>query len=111
VTTGAVYDTVPAATAEQNPAFWERTRELKREAASMARRAWDAGVTMVAGGDGDYVRTPGFTLVSELESLITVGVPPMGAIQAATSRAAECYRLSDRKRRTSARAGGRFNCR
>jgi imidazolonepropionase-like amidohydrolase len=96
VTTGAVYDTVPAALAEQNRAFWERTLETKRAASAVAARAWNAGVTLVPGTDGDYVRTPGFTLVSELDALVAAGVPAMATLRAATSRAAKCAGLSDR---------------
>lgn len=96
VTTGAVYDTAPAALAQENRALWERTLDSKRHASAMARRAWKAGVPFIPGTDVDYARNPGFTLVNELEALGAAGVPPAGTLHAATSGAAACIRLADR---------------
>jgi imidazolonepropionase-like amidohydrolase len=96
LTTLAVGDTVPASMAQQDPKFWERVLEFKRESASVAARASKMGLLLVAGTDGDYKSAPGFTIVSELSALVKAGVPPMEAIKAATSRAAESLRISQR---------------
>ncbi len=54
------------------------------------------GLLLVAGTDGDYKTVAGFTIVSEMSALVKVGVPAMEAIKAATYRAAESLRISQR---------------
>lgn len=95
VSTRAVYDTLPADLAKENPALWKRHEELKREASDLIGRAWRAGVRPVAASDGDYERHPQLTVVSEIEALVAAGVPVMEALMAGTSRAAECMGISE----------------
>ena len=103
VSTTALADTVPPSRAETDPPMWKRTQDIKKAQSPMLAHAWRTGVPIAAGTDGAYTTASGLTIVSEIEELIRIGIPPFDAISAATSRSAECAGIS---RRTGAiRAG------
>src|SRR5262249_43559364 len=77
-------------------AFQKSTAELFAAAHETARRAWKMGVPLVAGTDTSDRTLPSLTVSSEVAELVKIGVPPMEAIRAATSRAAECLGISDK---------------
>ncbi|MDX2031243.1 MAG: amidohydrolase family protein [Blastocatellia bacterium] len=58
--------------------------------------AWQMGLKMLAGTDTDYGAASNFRIAHELMELNRAGVPPIDAIRAATSSAAECFGLAQR---------------
>jgi imidazolonepropionase-like amidohydrolase len=62
----------------------------------MARRAVNVGVDLVPGTDGRYDPTTKLRLPLEIRELVAIGMPPMRAIQAATSVAAASLNIDDR---------------
>lgn len=73
------------------PHVRERARALRSHHLESVGRALAAGVTVVAGTDAGGHGHPNNAL--ELEHLVAAGMTPMQALQAATSRAAECLGL------------------
>jgi len=73
------------------PHVRERARALRAHHLESVRRALTAGVKVVAGTDAGGHGHPNNAL--ELEHLVAAGMSPMEALQAATSRAAECLAL------------------
>ena len=79
------------------PEFQQRTVELSASAHATAIRAWKKGIPLVTGTDTNSNRiSSGFTVSSEVEEFVRIGITPMEAIKAATSRAAECLGISAR---------------
>ena len=79
------------------PDFQKRTVELFASAHATAIRAWEKGIPLVTGTDTNSNRiSSGFTVSSEVEEFVKIGIAPMEAIKAATSRAAECLGISTR---------------
>jgi imidazolonepropionase-like amidohydrolase len=55
------------------------------------------GIKLVAGTDSSPARMPAdFTASSEVAEFVKIGIPPIEAIQSATSRAADCLGLGTR---------------
>jgi imidazolonepropionase-like amidohydrolase len=75
----------------QAPHVRERARALRAHHLESVGRALAAGVNVVAGTDAGGHGHPNNAL--ELEHLVAAGLTPMQALQAATSRAAECLGL------------------
>ena len=73
------------------PHVRERARALRSHHLESVGRALAAGVKVVAGTDAGGHGHPNNAL--ELEHLVAAGMTPMQALQAATSRAAECLGL------------------
>ena len=73
------------------PHVRERARALRAHHLESVQRALTAGVKVVAGTDAGGHGHPNNAL--ELEHLVAAGMSPMQALQAATSRAAECLAL------------------
>ena len=73
------------------PHVRERSRALRSHHMESVSQALAAGVTVVAGTDAGGHGHPNNAL--ELEHLVAAGMTPMQALQAATSRAAECLGL------------------
>src|SRR5437867_8241074 len=73
------------------PHVRDRARALRAHHLESVRRALTAGVKVVAGTDAGGHGHPNNAL--ELEHLVAAGMSPMQALQAATSRAAECLAL------------------
>ena len=73
------------------PHVRERSRALRSHHLDSVGRALAAGVKVVAGTDAGGHGHPNNAL--ELEHLVAAGMTPMQALQAATSRAAECLGL------------------
>jgi imidazolonepropionase-like amidohydrolase len=71
-----------------------RAAEMLPIARDVTARAWKAGVRLVAGTDDNYQGS--LRLQDALEELVGAGVPPLAAIRAATSVAAECLRIEKR---------------
>jgi len=74
------------------PHVRERARALRAHHLESVGRALAAGVNVVAGTDAGGHGHPNNAV--ELEYLVVAGLTPMQAIQAATSRAAECLGLA-----------------
>jgi imidazolonepropionase-like amidohydrolase len=83
-------------TPNAGPDFQKRTAELFASAHASALRAWKKGIPLVAGTDVSANRPTTFTVASEVAEFVKIGIPPMDAIKAATSRAAECLGISTR---------------
>ena len=73
------------------PHVRERARALRSHHLESVSRALAAGVKVVAGTDAGGHGHPNNAL--EIEHLVAAGMTPMQALQAATSRAAECLGL------------------
>lgn len=74
-----------------SPKFKKRNAELFASAHPVARRAWEKGVLLATGTDFPSVGVSG-----EVAELVGVGIPPLDAIKAATSGAAECVGIGSR---------------
>jgi imidazolonepropionase-like amidohydrolase len=72
----------------------ERSKEMLTLRRAVAAKAWKMGVRIVAGSDSSY--DDDLQLSSELEELVRAGMPPLEAIRAATSVAAECLMIQAR---------------
>jgi imidazolonepropionase-like amidohydrolase len=98
VPTIAVWDVILGAPPPPNagPDFQRRNADLSASAHATALRAWKKGIPLVAGTDASANRPPSFNISSEVAEFVKIGIPPMDAIKAATSRAAECLGISNR---------------
>ena len=86
-----------------NPALAARARAMLPRLREATRAAWTMGVKVAAGSDMRYDPAGGLHVTDEIAALVESGMPPMSAIQSATSIAAECLGI---ERRTGAiRAG------
>ncbi len=86
-----------------NPILSIRGRAMLPRARQMAAHAWKMGVKIVAGTDTGYGPASNRRIPHEVIELVNIGMPPMDAIKAATSVAAEC--LGVEKRTGSVKAG------
>lgn len=73
-----------------------RGRHMLPRVREMTAMAWKMGVTIIAGTDTGYRPQSNRTMSQEIAELVSVGMPPMQAIQAGTSRSAECMRIDGR---------------
>jgi imidazolonepropionase-like amidohydrolase len=96
-------DMADAGGSYDSPILRERAERMLPRAQGMVRRAASASVLIAAGSDMRYDGVSRHTIVDEIEALAASGLSNIGAIQAATSRAARCIGIA---RRTGAvRAG------
>ncbi|HWQ32528.1 MAG TPA: amidohydrolase family protein, partial [Blastocatellia bacterium] len=58
--------------------------------------AWKLGIRLVAGTDTGYGPNSNRRMPDEIIELVRIGMPPMDAIKAATSTAAECFGIEKR---------------
>jgi imidazolonepropionase-like amidohydrolase len=73
-----------------------RGRYMLPRVREMTSHAWKMGVKIVTGTDTSYGPKSNRRIPHEIAELIHVGMPPMDAIKAATSVAAECLGISSR---------------
>jgi imidazolonepropionase-like amidohydrolase len=69
-------------------AYLQRWERMLADNIAHVGRLYEAGVTIVAGSDAGWGSSPFDALPEEVALLCRSGIPPMSAIQAATSRAA-----------------------
>jgi imidazolonepropionase-like amidohydrolase len=81
---------------KMSPAVKKASAEMQVRQHDSALRAWRKGIPLVAGTDMRENLLPSFSVSTEVAEFVKIGVPPMEAIKAATSRAAECLRISNR---------------
>jgi imidazolonepropionase-like amidohydrolase len=82
---------------DDNPVFNRQARAMQPHARDSAARAWKMGVKVVAGTDITYGATGlGHSMADEIAALVQIGMPPMEAIKAGTSVAAECLGIEKR---------------
>jgi imidazolonepropionase-like amidohydrolase len=86
-----------------NPVLQMRGRAMLPVAREMTARAWKMGIKIVAGTDTTYFDKNNRSLADEIIELAGAGLPPMDAIKAGTSVAAE--ELGVDKRTGSIRQG------
>lgn len=92
----------PSASAEA-VALAIRERAMLPRARDAVRRALQMGVKVIAGADSGYTPDDPHRVTDEMAELAASGMTPLEAIQAATSRSAECLGIS--KRTGAIRAG------
>jgi imidazolonepropionase-like amidohydrolase len=80
--------------AGSTPSAFER--RLQGQFGALAAAASRAGVPLLAGTDlGDPYVIPGFALHDELELMVAAGVPPLAALQSATSEPARAFGVTE----------------
>ena len=77
-------------------ALSNRAREVLPRARAATAAAWKSKVKVTAGSDMRYDDNDHRGIADEIESLIKSGLPPMEAVKAATSTAAECLGIGHR---------------
>jgi imidazolonepropionase-like amidohydrolase len=95
-TADVVNDLVEAGGDYDNAGLMRRGAMLKPVLVEAIRRAHAAGVKIVTGSDTGYGPTSMARVPREILELVAAGVPPLSALQAATTRAAEMLRLESR---------------
>jgi imidazolonepropionase-like amidohydrolase len=85
----------PSANANSDD-FQKRIAELSKAARATVLRAWKKGIPLVAGTDTSDRTLPAFTVSSEVAEFVKIGLPPMYAIERASSRTAELLGISER---------------
>jgi imidazolonepropionase-like amidohydrolase len=85
----------PSASAEA-VALAIRERAMLPRARDAVRRALQMGVKVIAGADSGYTPDDPHRVTDEMAELAASGMTPLEAIQAATSRSAECLGISKR---------------
>ncbi len=73
-----------------------RSRAMLPRAREAARHAHEMGVIVIAGADSGYTPDDPHRISDEIAELVGIGMSPMEAIQAATSKSAECIGISKR---------------
>jgi imidazolonepropionase-like amidohydrolase len=86
-----------------NPILSMRGKAMLPRVREMTAHAWKMGVKIVAGTDTGYLPQSTRRIPDEIAELVAIGMPPMDAIKAGTSMAAEC--LGIEKRTGSIRPG------
>lgn len=86
-----------------DPMLSMRGKSMLPRSREMTAHAWKIGVMIVAGTDTGYGPQSTRRVPDEIVELVGIGMPPMEAIKAGTSMAAEC--LGIEKRTGSIRAG------
>lgn len=84
-----------AAEVKNNPILAERRRSFSRSAKKEIANAYQMGISIVGGTDAVYTLTNGFKITQVAAVLVESGLPPMQAIKAITSRAAQCLQIAD----------------
>jgi imidazolonepropionase-like amidohydrolase len=73
-----------------------RGRHMLPRVRETAAKAWKMGIKLVAGTDTGYGPNSNRRIPHEVIELVTIGMPPMEAIKAATSISAECMGIEKR---------------
>src|SRR5262245_2657214 len=73
-----------------------RGRHMLPRVRETAAKAWKMGIKLVAGTDTGYGPNSNRRIPHEVIELVTIGMPPMEAIKAATSVSAECMGIEKR---------------
>jgi imidazolonepropionase-like amidohydrolase len=73
-----------------------RGRAMLPRLRETAERAWKMGIKLVAGTDTGYGPNSNRRMPDEIIELTKIGLPPMDAIKAGTSAAAECFGVEKR---------------
>jgi imidazolonepropionase-like amidohydrolase len=73
-----------------------RAREMLPRARAAVAAAWKSKVKLTAGSDMRYEDDRHRGIADEIEALVVAGLPPIEAIRAATSTAAECLGIGQR---------------
>jgi imidazolonepropionase-like amidohydrolase len=95
-TLAALYHVIEAGTDSGIPAFMiEKAKRAKDAHLESFQRARGAGLRIAAGNDGGTPFNQADNLASELERMVEAGMPPVEALAAAHSVAAELLRMSD----------------
>lgn len=93
----------PSSDSPESVALAIRSRSMLPRARQAARRAHEMGVKVIAGADSGYTPDDPNRVSDEMGELVGIGMSSMEAIQAATSKSAECLGIS--KRTGSIRVG------
>ncbi len=102
-TIATVLDLIDPGGDYDNPVLSIRGRAMLPRVREVAAHAWKAGVKIVAGTDTGYGPSSVRRIPHEVAELVQIGMPPLDAIKAATSVAAECLGVD--KRTGSVRPG------
>lgn len=86
----------PSSDSDEAALLAVRSRAMLPRAREAARRAHDMGVRVIAGADSGYTTNDPHRIGDEIAELVGIGMSPMEAIQAATSKSAECIGISKR---------------
>jgi imidazolonepropionase-like amidohydrolase len=73
-----------------------RSRAMLPRARETAKHAREMGVQIIAGADSGYTSDDPHRISDEMSELVGIGMSPMEAIQAATSKSAECLGIGNR---------------
>jgi imidazolonepropionase-like amidohydrolase len=73
-----------------------RGRAMMPRLREMVQRAWKVGVKIVAGTDTGYGPNSNRRIAHEIAEFVALGLPPMAAIQSATSVSAACLGIDGR---------------
>jgi imidazolonepropionase-like amidohydrolase len=95
-TADVVNDLVEAGGDYDNAGLMRRGAMMKPVLVDAIRRAHATGVKIVTGSDTGYGPTSMARVSREVVELVAAGLPPLAALQAATSRGAEMLRLETR---------------
>jgi imidazolonepropionase-like amidohydrolase len=79
-----------------NPILSMRGKAMLPRVRETAAHAWKMGVKIVAGTDTGYLPQSTRRVPDEIAELVGIGMPPMEAIKAGTSMAAECLGIEKR---------------
>lgn len=89
-------DVNPSSESPEAVAMAIRSRAMLPRARETARHAHQMGVRVIAGADSGYTPDDPHRITDEMSELVGIGMSPMEAIQAATSKSAECLGISRR---------------
>jgi imidazolonepropionase-like amidohydrolase len=89
-------DINPSSESAEAAAMAIRSRAMLPRAREAARRAHELGVRVISGSDSGYTPDDPNRITDEMFELVGIGMSPMEAIQAATSKPAECLGISKR---------------
>jgi len=95
-TIATVQDLIDPGGEYDNPILSIRGRAMMPRVRAAAAHAWKMGVKIVAGTDTGYGPASNRRLSHEVIELVGIGMPPIDAIKAATSVAAECLGVDRR---------------
>jgi imidazolonepropionase-like amidohydrolase len=102
-TIATVQDLIDPGGDYDDPILQIRGRAMMPRVREVTSKAWKMGIKIVAGTDTGYLPRSNRRIPDEIVEFVNVGIPPMDAIKAATSVAAQC--LGVEKRTGSIRTG------
>ncbi|MBI3696431.1 MAG: amidohydrolase family protein, partial [Acidobacteria bacterium] len=95
-TIATVIDLIEPGGDYDNPILSVRGRAMLPRIRDTSARAWKMGIKLIAGTDTGYGLSSNRRVSHEVVELAGIGMPPMEAIQAGTSVAAECLGIASR---------------